>query len=319
GASGFIGIRLVERLLKNGSEVTCLVRRHDKIPDLKAIGVQQCIVADITNRDQMMKAFHDIDAYVLFHLAALNPLIRDRRMQYDVNIRGMRNLIDAMATMKGLGRVVYAQGMGVFGDTHGSIVDEDSPYRPETWFTRLRSEAEKMLWDASKDDGFSVSIAILGDVYGNGGWFNSILVKGLIKKKSRLGFMIPGSGDYYRCFTHVDDAVEALALMAEVDRAGGERFIVCDDEPCKFRDFVYYTADTLGVKRPSSVPLWLARLLLGSDMIGTLTASVRASNMKAKSMLNLKLRYPDYRIGVRSVINEIKIMQQRKMMSGEEE
>ncbi|MFN4337113.1 MAG: NAD-dependent epimerase/dehydratase family protein [Candidatus Nitrosocaldus sp.] len=305
GASGFIGSRLVGRLLRDGNEVTCLVRRYDKMPVLKAIGAKQCIVADITDREKVMKVLYGIDVDVLFHLAALNPLIRDRRAQYDVNIRGLRNLIDAMATMR-VGRVVYAQGMGVFGDIHGSVVDENSPYRPETWFTRLRSEAEKILWDASRDHGFSISIAILGDVYGNGGWFNNILVKGLIKG-GRLGFVIPGTGDYYRCFIHVDDAVEALAMMAEVDRARNERFIVCDDEPCRFKDFVYYTADTLGVKRPSTIPLWLARLLLGSDMIDTLTASVKANNMKAKSVLNLRLRYPDYRVGVRSVINEIKI------------
>lgn len=310
GATGFIGIRLVERLLKRGDEVTCLVRRHDAIPSLKAMGVQKCIVGDITNRERMMKAFHDVDDVdVLFHLAALNPLIRDKRMQYDVNINGMRNLIDAIATIKGLSRVVYAQGMGVFGDAHGSMVDENTPYRPETWFTRLRGEAERMLWDASKDKGFSTSIAILGDVYGDGGWFANILVKGLMK--GMLGFMIPGSGDYYRCLIHVDDAVEALALMADAN-IGNERFIVCDDEPCMFRNFVYYTANTLGVKRPASAPSWLARLLLGRDVIDTLTASVRASNMKVKSILNLRLRYPDYRIGVRSVIDEIRMVQQRR-------
>ncbi len=305
GATGFIGLRLVGRLLRDGGEVTCLVRSHDKIPILKAVGVQKCVVADITDREKVMKALYGIDVDVLFHLAALNPLMRNRRAQYDVNIGGLRNLIDAIATR--VGRVVYAQGMGIFGDTRGSIVDENSPYRPETWFTRLRSEAERILWDASRYHGFSIVIAILGDVYGNGGWFNNILVKGLIKRGT-FRFMIPGSGDYYRCFIHVDDAVEALAIMAEVERARNERFIVCDDEPCRFKEFVYYTADTLGVKRPSTIPLWLARLLLGSDIIDTLTASVKASNMKAKSVLNLRLRYPDHRVGVRSVINEIKIV-----------
>ncbi|MEM2922908.1 MAG: NAD(P)-dependent oxidoreductase [Candidatus Nitrosocaldus sp.] len=309
GASGFIGTRLVERLLKVGHEVICLVRRDGAMTNLKAIGVQECIVADITSRESMMRAmdglYTNID--VLFHLAALNPLVKDRKMQYDVNINGMRNLIDAIANAGlRLRRIVYAQGMGVFGDTHGSIVDEDSKYRPETWFTRLRSDAERMLWDASNDTGFTVSIAILGDVYGNGGWFTNVVVKGLMKGRFGLGFMIPGAGDYYRCFIHVDDAADALALMAEVDDARNERFIVCDDEPCMFKEFVYYISDMLGVKRPPNVPLWLARLFLGSDIVDTLTASVMASNEKAKRMLNLRLRYPDYRSGVRAVIDEIR-------------
>ncbi len=309
GASGFIGNRLVRRLVKRGHEVVCLVRRADVVDNLKATGVRGCIVADITDRESIMNAISSSkDVDVLIHLAALNPLVKDRRLQYNVNINGMRNLIDAIAGTR-LGRFVYAQGMGVFGNLHGSIVDEDTQYRPVTWFTRLRRDAEMMLWDASasrsKDSGFSISIAILGDVYGNGGWFRNILVEGLIKSRFGLGFMIPGNGDYYRCFIHVDDAVEALALMAEVDRVGNERFIVCDDEPCTFREFVYYTSDMLGVKRPPRVPLWLARAFLGSDIVDTLTASVRASNTKAKQMLNLTLRYPNYRVGIRSVVDEI--------------
>lgn len=308
GATGFIGSRLVRRLINRGHEVTCLVRSDGTVTNPKAIGVKECIVADITNRESMMKAISiakDVD--VLIHLAALNPLIKDRRLQYDVNINGMRNLIDAIVSARlTLKRVIYAQGMGVFGNVHGAIVDEDSQYRPETWFTRLRSDAEMMLWGASKDSGFSISIAILGDVYGNGGWFTNIMVKGMVKSIFGLGFMIPGAGDYYRCFIHVDDAVDALALMAEVDYTGNERFIVCDDEPCMFREFVYYTADILGVKRPPRMPLWLTRLFLGSDIVDTLTASVRASNAKVKRMLNLTLRYPDYRVGVRSVVDEIR-------------
>ncbi|MCS6768373.1 MAG: NAD(P)-dependent oxidoreductase [Candidatus Nitrosocaldus sp.] len=309
GASGFIGVRLVRRLLERGHEVRCLVRRQDAASRLTAMGVRRCAVADITDRDGVMRAVKhitdDIGTYALFHLAALNPLIRDRRLQYAVNIDGVRNVMDAVVCAKGrVSRVVYAQGTGVFGDVHGSVVDEGSPYRPGTWFARLRSDAENLLWEASRRNGFALSVAILGDVYGNGGWFTSILVDGL--RRGRLGFMIPGSGDYYRCFVHVDDAVDALALMVEVDYPGDERFIVCDDQPCMFRDFVYYTADMLGVSRPYRVPLWLARLILGSDIIDTLTASVRASNTKVKSMLGLGLRYPDYRMGVRAVMDEVK-------------
>ncbi len=292
GADGFIGRELVKHLASNKYDLLCLVRRHEAAEVLKDKGLE-CVVIDITEKN-ILDSLKGIDVDAVFHLAALNPLVKGKDRHKKVNIQGMRNLIDAIKDDVKV--IVYAQGLGVYGDVKGSYIDEDARYNPSNWFTEIRSHAESMLVNAGKMYGFSVKVAILGDVYGNGGWFKDIVVNRLMNGT----FRIPGSGNYYRCFIHVYDAARALEAIMN---SNYDKVIVCDDEPCIFKEFIYYTADLLKVKKPSSIPLFIARLLLGSSIVDTLTASVRARNDRLKSIYTL--RYPNYRVGVKDVIDQM--------------
>jgi nucleoside-diphosphate-sugar epimerase len=292
GASGFIGRNLVEYLAYDKQyEVTCLARDNNKASILRGRGLD-CIVADITDRSMLIDAMKDVNADVLFHLAALNPLVKGKSRHYSVNIIGMKNIIDAI-TCTGIKTVIYTQGLGVYGNPEG-LIDEQTPYNASNWFTKMRSMAEDMLIEASRSYNFTAKIAILGDVYGNGGWFKDIVVKRL-----RDGtFRVIGSGEYYRCFIHVYDVVRALESMITNEY---KKVIVTDDQPCRFRDFIYYTADLLNVDKPSRVPTLIAKLLLGSAIVDTLTASIKTDNSRLRSFY--KLAFPDYRQGVKEVID----------------
>ncbi len=297
GANGFIGKELVKHLISSMQyDVLCLVRSNDAAYMLKSKGLE-CIVKDITDREGLIDSLKRVDVEAVFHLASLNPLVKGKNKHYRVNIEGMRNLIDALSNTN-VKTIVYAQGLGVYGDVKGSLIDEHSSYNPSNWFTRMRSAAEHILVDACKRYGFSINIAVLGDVYGNGGWFKDVVIGRL----NNGTFRIPGSGNYYRCFIHVYDAARALEAILSKAKSY-DKVIVCDDEPCMFKDFIYYTADLLKVKRPTSVPLFIAKLFLGSSIVDTLTASVRAKNDRLRSFLDLK--YPNYRIGVKEVIDEM--------------
>jgi nucleoside-diphosphate-sugar epimerase len=157
-----------------------------------------------------------------------------------------------------------------------------------------------MLWKANKENGLPATVAVLGDVYGHSGWFADIIIN-----KIRDGsFKIPGSGDYYRSFVHVDDVVNALTLIA-AKNAKDSTYIITDDEPVTFAEFVYYVADRMGFKRPGKVPAFLAKAVLGSDMIKLLTRSIKARNTKAKNELGLQLRYPTYKEGVVDILQKM--------------
>lgn len=297
GASGFIGSVLVDHLASKGHTVTCLIRDDKK--RTKFNHNTEFIVADITDRDKLLQSMSNIDIDTLFHLAAINPLEKDKKVQKRVNIDGMKNVIDAC--MKGSVKLfIYAQGTGVYGNTNGEWIDESTPKNPDTDFAKTRHEAEEMLWKANRENGLPVSVAVLGDVYGHSGWFADIVVN-----KIRDGsFKIPGSGDYYRSFVHVDDVASALTLVAERN-AKNSTYIISDDEPVTFAEFVYYVADRLALKRPGKVPALLAKAVLGSDMVKLLTYSVRARNTKAKNELGLQLQYPTYREGVADALQRL--------------
>lgn len=299
GASGFIGSSLVRTLLKKDNEVVCLVRSDERKQVLHDLDVKFA-VADITEGEALSNALRDLDVDALFHLAAINPLEKDREIQERVNIGGMRNLIDTCLRGR-VGLFVYVQGTGVFGNTKGAPIDESTQRNPDTGFAKTRGRAEEMLWHANRENGLPATVTILGDVYGPGGWFLDLIVS-----KLRDGsFKIPGSGDYFRSFVHVDDVASALWLVGEKNAKKNSTYIVCDDEPAKFGEFVNYVADKLGAKRPGKVPAFLAKMAVGSDMIKLLTYSVRASNAKIKRELGLTLKFPTYRKGVDDTISRI--------------
>ena len=298
GASGFIGSALVSALTKKGNDVTCLIRKEESKQKFQGMKVG-FVLADITDRDKLFEALEGLDVDAFFHLAAINPLEKDRKLQQRVNVDGMRNVIDACLKGK-VGLFVYVQGTGLFGDTKGKLIDESTERNTDTDFAKTRSKAEEMLWHANKENGLPATVMILGDVYGPAGWFADLIVS-----KVRDGsFKIPGSGEYYRSFVHVDDVASALALVAERN-AKNNTYIVCDNEPVKFEEFIYYVADKLAMKRPSKVPVFLAKMAVGSDMIKLLTYSTRARNTKIKNELGFVLQYPTYREGIEATLRDL--------------
>jgi nucleoside-diphosphate-sugar epimerase len=291
GASGLIGSMLTN-LLNNNYNLVCLVRDANKI-DQKINA--EFIISDIRD-ESLINKLEGLKIDTIYHLAALNPLIKDKKLQRSVNIDGMRNMINIAINLD-IKNFIYAQGMGVFGNKED--IDEDTPRDPDTEFAKIRFEAEQILLDASKEHNFNTCIPILGDVYGYKGWF----VDMIINRLKNNTFKIPGSGEYYRSFVHVYDASNALKMLGENGKEG--YYIVCDDHPTKFKDFVFYTADRLGVKRPGKVPAFLARAVISGDMLKLLTRSVKANNSKLKNELNFNFRFPEYKSGIDDVLRFI--------------
>ena len=289
GATGFIGSRLVDKLANRGATLTCLVRSGSiQNPSAKTI------IGDLTYPDFILP---DEKYDIVYHLAASWPGEKDKKVSRTVNYDGTVNLFSLVKDKTKF--LVYVSGLGAFGDPQGRIIDENSPLNPNTDYAKVRLEAQKYLESNCKDKGIAFSVAYLGDVYGNGGWFKSIMVDRL-KKES---FKLPGSGEYYRSFIHVDDVVSALESIAEKN-AVNQSFIVTDSKPTVFRDYVNFLADELGVKRPGSVPAFLAKAVMGGEFVKLLTTSVKTSNAKITKLCEFV--YPSYQEGIRSVLAEMK-------------
>lgn len=286
GATGFVGSRLVERLVSGGKQVTSLVRQG------KASG-PNVVTGDLSYPDF---DFDDESYEVVYHLAAVWPGEKDRKVQRRVNFDGTVNLFSKVRDRAK--SFVYVSGLGVFGDTKGGMIDENTKPSPHTEYAKIRLEAQRYLEENCEQHGIPLSVAYLGDVYGNGGWFKSMMVERL----RRNSFKILGSGKYYRSLVHVEDAVSALVAISEKKQAGSQ-FIVTDSSPVLFSEFVDYTCSKLGVEKPGSIPAFLAKAALGSDFVTLLTTSTRASNAKVLEIC--KMSYPSYNEGVAAAVSEM--------------
>jgi NAD dependent epimerase/dehydratase family enzyme len=84
----------------------------------------------------------------------------------------------------------------------------------------------------------------------------------------------------------------------------GESFIIADSMPVSFKEFSNFTADQISAKHPGGVPIFLAKIALGSDLIKLLTTPVKVSNKKILEIYNFK--YSNYKDGIKQVISELK-------------
>ncbi len=289
GATGFIGSRLVDRLVKRGDAVTTLVRTG------KTTNSQAHLVeGDLTYPDFDFPE----DSYdIVYHLGAAWPGEKNKKLQRRVNYDGTVNLFSRVKDKAKF--FVYVSGLGAFGDTKGSIIDENTSLNPNTDYAKIRLEAQKYLEESCKQYGIPFTVAYLGDVYGNGGWFKSLMVERLRKNS----FRIPGSGKYYRSFVHVEGAISVLVAIAEKNQTN-QSFLVSDSTPVMFSEFVNFICSKLGTKQPSTIPTFLAKAALGKDFVTLLTTSVKASNSKVLQICNMT--YPSYQDGISAVLSEMK-------------
>ena len=289
GATGFIGSRLVNSLIDNGYDVTSLIRKGKEGNSKSNI-----IYGDIT--DEKID-FKDLEFDCVFHLASHTPLEKNKKILEKVNLEGTKKLFEEIKSITK--SIIYISGLGVYGETGEIVIDENQKYNPNTNFVKIRLDAEKYLKDNSLEHKIDFTVVHLGDVYGSDGWFYEMLIKRLKKNT----FRIPNGGEYYKSFVHVDDAVGSMIAILEKE-SFGESFIIADSMPVSFKEFSNFTADQISAKHPGGVPIFLAKIALGSDLIKLLTTPVKVSNKKILEIYNFK--YSNYKDGIKQVISELK-------------
>jgi nucleoside-diphosphate-sugar epimerase len=289
GASGFIGQTLCPQLLERGHEVSGLVRRAGSEP----AGIAP-IAGDLSDGSCLAEAIAAVRPHCVIHLAAEIASQRDGRHVWTVNVDGTRRLLDACLTptdgdAAAGPRFVFASTV-VTGDAHGALLTEETPLPVETPYGRSKQEGERLVLDS----GLPTVVVRPSHVYGPGGWYADELVPRL-RQAGR--FAVIGSGENLWDVVHVDDVVAALILAAESAPVGSTYHVV-DDQPVTFRDFMAFTASTLGVGAPHSIPAPIARLAAGRNAVDAVVRSARSSNAKIKRELGWSPRFPSFREGV---------------------
>jgi dihydroflavonol-4-reductase len=285
GAGGFIGSKLSKKLISEGHDVYGVF--HESPCQINGI---QVINADLTETNFIIP---DVEFDVVFHLAAATPLVKDKKKQKRINYEGTVNLFEKIKHKTDF--IIYASGLGVFGNAK-EVVNEQSQIQPDTDFVKIRLEAQKFLENSCKENNIGFSVCYFGDIYGDGSWFTEMVVK-----KLRNGMMkIPGKGDYDKCFIHIEDAVGILLSIAK-NNLKDQSYLCADSTSVTFKEFVDYTADKIGTKRPGGVPMFLAKGVLGGDLVKLLTTPMKISNQKVTEIYNFV--YPSYKEGINSILD----------------
>jgi nucleoside-diphosphate-sugar epimerase len=277
---GYLGARVAARWLAVGETVYAVTRRAERVAELRERGIE-AIVADVTDATSLARL--PIADNFLFAVGF------DRAAGHsieDVYVAGLRNVLDALPEQTA--RIVYISSTGVYGQNDGSWVDEDSPCEPDRNGGRACLAAEQLL--AGHARGARATILRLAGIYGPS---RVPRIADL-----RAGQPILGSSEGYLNLIHVDDA--AVVVQKAADRDGELRtFTVSDGQPVLRREYFEYLAQLGGAPRPTfeDETATSAKRARG-------TTSKRVSNRRIMQELGVTFRYPSYREGLRSIVNE---------------
>ena len=183
----------------------------------------------------------------------------------------------------------YLSTTGVYGDQGGEWVDETTPVAPTMARTRRRAAAEGH-WLAS---GLPAHIFRLAGIYGPGPGRNAL---DAVRAGTARRIVKPGQ-TFGRI--HLEDIVQVL--RASIARPNpGAIYNLADDEPAPPQDVVAHAARLLGVPPPPAIPYEEAEL---SPMARSFYGDHRrVSNSRIKEELGVVLRYPNYRDGLRAIL-----------------
>jgi nucleoside-diphosphate-sugar epimerase len=244
GGSGFIGGRLIERLVRDGWTVRALARSDAAAEKVSALGAQP-VRGDLDDVDALRAGAAGAD--VVFHAAAHLGDWGDRAEFERVNVGGTRNVL-AAARAAGVPRFVHVGTEAALLAGQPLVnVDEDAPLRPDSKaaYPATKAMAEQAVRDANSD-GFATVVVHPRLVWGAG---DTTILPALVGAVHKKRFSWIGGGEHRTSTTHVDNVIEGLVLGAACGRPGGVYFVT-DGEPVVFREFVTEWLGTQGVTPP---------------------------------------------------------------------
>jgi len=256
GSCGFIGSHLVEALIEKGYEVHSLVRKESnrRYLDRQKIAFREARYSD---KASLCRAVEGMD--LVFHLAAVIDA-QDWETYFGVNTVGTKNLIEACAEADpGLKRFVYVSSIAASGPSERGIfkTEKDEP-RPASLYGKSKLLAENCVLQYRHV--LPVVIVRLPNVLG----VREDKILSVLKLVKKRILPMLGNGEKQTSICFVQDAVQALILAAEKERACGETYFVTDDRAYSWREMIYFIARALEVGPLAlKLPYWAMLGLAG--------------------------------------------------------
>jgi CDP-paratose 2-epimerase len=254
GGAGFIGSNLADRLAGEGHHVLVydalsrpgVERNLAWLRDRHGRSIS-AIIGDIRDEDEVVRAAAEASA--AFHFAAqvaVTTSMVDPREDFDINVRGTINLLDAVRTRSEPVPVIFASTNKVYGDLGDlSFSELDDRYEPAGLIARRginesrpldfhtpygcsKGAADQYVLDYARSFGIPTAVFRMSCIYGqrqmgteDQGWVAHFLIRALEGEP----ITIYGDGKQVRDILDVHDAVNAyVGALRQIDRVQGRAF-----------------------------------------------------------------------------------------------
>jgi UDP-glucose 4-epimerase len=242
GATGFIGRRLLEELLKQGFRVRVLLRRPTELP----AGSASALIGDIASPCNMSAALADVGAVIhsagIAHAMSGIPADDYRALNTEATV----NLARA-AERAGVTRFVFLSSIRAqIGQSAEQVLTEDVPPQPTDAYGRSKLEAEQGL------AGLGIDWVALRPVlvYGSGARGNLAT----LMRAARSPWPLPLGGlNALRSLLSVDNLADAVATVLTTPGTLQRALIVADSETLTLPEMIGAMRSGLG-RRPGVLP-----------------------------------------------------------------
>ena len=291
GGAGFIGSNLVDALLAQNNQVTCLdnfsTGKRENIVEALAHPRFTLIEGDIRDQATCHVACNGQD-YVL-HQAALGSVprsINDPVTSTDVNILGFVKMLVA-ARDAGVKRMVYAASSSTYGDSKELPKQENvigkplSPYAITKYVNELYAENFAALYGIE-----TIGLRYF-NVFGRrqdpDGAYAAVIPKFAAALIQHERPVINGDGSYSRDFTYIDNVIQAnqLAALAKASDAVNTVYNVAFGERTDLNQLFSTLRENLALHDPEIAEI---EPIYGPERVGDVPHSL-ADITKAKSLL----------------------------------
>ncbi len=209
----------------------------------------------------------------------------------DPVLRHHRDDLDAARDVQWL---CYYSTVGVYGDFDGAWIDESAPLVPRNMRSDRRVLAEQAWRDYAAARGVPLTILRLAGIYGPGRSTFDKLRAGTARRVIKPGQVFNR--------IHVADIARITTLAAKARLDG--TFNLADDEPAPPQDVIELGAQMIGLTVPQDLPYATAEMTPMQRSF--YRDNKRVSNRAIKQALGIDLLYPDYRSGLRQILESEK-------------
>jgi len=237
GGAGFIGSHVVERLVRQYSDISFVVvdklTYAGSLENLKFVSKEpnfKFIQEDICDYEAMLKVTSG--ASVIINMAAeshvdnsfLNSLSFTK-----TNTFGTHVLLEC-CIHNDIGHFLHVSTDEVYGENNTKLpFIEDQYFNPTNPYSASKAGAEMIIKSYEISYGLKNTIVRANNIFGPRQFPEKLIPRTFVRLKSGLPAILHGSGENKRCFLHVNDFCDAISLIFS-DNLLGCFNIASDDE-----------------------------------------------------------------------------------------
>ena len=211
GAAGFVAQHLVTLLVKEGYEVTCLVKHKKDTKSIEHLPVK-IIRADLKKPEELNGIIPGES--LVFHCYSLSPGAHaSKEIYHQENVLSTINLLNE-CEKSSIKKLIYISSCSIVSPNVTKNITEETPPSPDNFYGKSKLEAEKLIKQYYQKHNTTAIILRLSSMFGPGMHSKTSSVR-LFRMVQKPIFPLVGAGTDFYEFSYVKNIAEGIFLASQ--------------------------------------------------------------------------------------------------------